>query len=140
MRTAKTTNQNVNEVSMAKALNNILRLPSVQAVVVWGFTRPWPAGQARQVVDQMGLEERGDSSARGVLNAAQPRRPASLSRSKLSFFLLGGDQKLTHNFLCCIMVDVVCSQRRCLTSQPIQRLNYLDKSLLIRGVKNVHAD
>jgi hypothetical protein len=122
MRTAKTTNQNVNEVSMAKALNNILRLPS------------------GQVVDQMGLEERGDSSARGVLNAAQPRRPASLSRSKLSFFLLGGDQKLTHNFLCCIMVDVVCSQRRCLTSQPIQRLNYLDKSLLIRGVKNVHAD
>src|SRR6266542_6832653 len=91
MRTAKTTNQNLNETSMAKTLNIIIRLPSVQAVVVW-VAQPWLPDQARQVVDQMRRRNKGDSAARtnrgagGVARAGrgQSRSGATVAIDSLS--------------------------------------------------------
>ena len=76
---------------MAKSLNIIIRLPSVQAVVVW-VAQPWLPDQARQVVDQMRRRNKGDSAARtnrgagGVARAGrgQSRSGATVAIDSLS--------------------------------------------------------
>ena|SRR5436190_11290386 len=84
-------------VMRAMPPNIIIRLHSVQAVVVW-VAQPWLPTQPSQVVDQMRRAKRGDSATRanrsaqawargGTVGAGQPLPLPSL---KAILFSLGG--------------------------------------------------